>query len=45
VHPSSRGYGAVANEMLKLINSKYGANIPLVPLIDLPGLPIGQNAF
>jgi hypothetical protein len=45
VHPSSRGYGAVANEMLKLINSTYSANIPLIPIIDLPGLPIGQNAF
>lgn len=45
VHPSSRGYGAVANEMLKLINKTYGANIPLVPLVDLPGLPIGQGAF
>ncbi len=45
VHPSSRGYGAVANEMLKRINSVYGANIPLVPLVDLPGLPVGQGAF
>lgn len=45
VHPSSRGYGAVANEMLKAINTAYKANIPLVPIIDLPGLPIGQGAF
>jgi len=45
VHPSSRGYGAVANEMLKIINKTYGANIPLVPLVDLPGLPVGQGAF
>jgi hypothetical protein len=45
VHPSSRGYGAVANEMLKQLNKTYGANIPLVPLVDLPGLPVGQGAF
>ncbi len=45
VHPSSRGYGAVANEMLKVLNKTYGANIPLVPLVDLPGLPVGQGAF
>ncbi|MCS6808845.1 MAG: SGNH/GDSL hydrolase family protein [Bacteroidota bacterium] len=45
IHPSSRGYGAVANEMLKLINATYNANIPLIPLIDIPGLPIGQAAF
>lgn len=45
VHPSSRGYGAVANEMLKVINNSFGANIPLVPIIDLPGLPVGQTSF
>jgi lysophospholipase L1-like esterase len=42
IHPSSRGYGAIANEMLKLINSRFGANIPLVNLVDIPALPVGQ---
>lgn len=45
IHPSSRGYGAVANEMLKTMKTVWGADIPLVPLIDLPGLPIGQASF
>jgi len=28
VHPTPRGYAIVANEMIKAINAKYGANIP-----------------
>lgn len=42
VHPSSRGYGIVANEWIKAINTKFNANIPLVDLNSLPGLPIGK---
>jgi lysophospholipase L1-like esterase len=45
IHPSSRGYGAVTNEMIKVLNREYGANIPLVNLIDIPGLPVGQPTF
>lgn len=41
VHPNNFGYGIVANEFIKVINSKYGANIPLVNVGMLPGsLPI-----
>jgi len=42
VHPSSRGYGIIANEWIKVINAKFGASIPLVDLNSLPGLPIGK---
>jgi lysophospholipase L1-like esterase len=41
VHPSSRGYAAVANEMIRTINTAFGANIPLSAVQDVPGLPIG----
>ncbi|MBU2525839.1 MAG: G-D-S-L family lipolytic protein [Bacteroidetes bacterium] len=34
VHPSQRGYAAIANEFIKAINAKYGATLPLVNLID-----------
>jgi len=42
VHPSSRGYGIIANEWIKVINQKFGANVPLVNLNSLPGMPIGK---
>jgi len=37
VHPSSQAHGIVANEFIKVINSKYGANIPLVDVSTIPG--------
>jgi hypothetical protein len=37
VHPSSQGQGLIANEFLKVINSKFGANFPLVNLSTIPG--------
>jgi len=39
VHPSSRGYGIVANEYIKVMNSAYGMSIPLVDVSKLPGIP------
>ncbi len=42
VHPSSRGYGIIANEWIKVINQKFGANISEVDLNSLPGIPIGK---
>ena len=42
VHPTSRGYGIVANEWIKAINQKFGATIPLVDLSTLPGEPLGK---
>ena len=37
-HPSPRGYAAVANAMIDVINTKYGANIPMVDAIKFTGL-------
>ncbi len=37
VHPTSQGYGIVANEFIKVINSKYSANIPLINVSEIPG--------
>jgi hypothetical protein len=37
VHPTSRGQGLLANEFLKVINSKFGSNFPLLNLGNLPG--------
>ncbi len=37
VHPTTQGYGIVANEFIKVINSKFGANIPQVNISTLPG--------
>ncbi len=37
VHPSSQAHGIVANEFIKVINSKYGANISLVDVSTIPG--------
>ncbi|MCH7965438.1 MAG: hypothetical protein IH852_16025 [Bacteroidetes bacterium] len=42
VHPASRGYGIIANEWIKVINQKFEANVPLVDLNTLPGIPIGK---
>ncbi|GMR25406.1 MAG: SGNH/GDSL hydrolase family protein [Ignavibacteria bacterium] len=42
VHPSSRGYGLIANEWIKVINQKFGANVSLVDLNSLPGMPMGK---
>lgn len=39
VHPSSRGAGVIANEFIKVINSKFGASIPLVDVSVIPGIP------
>jgi len=37
IHPTSQGYGIVANEFIKAINSKYGASIPQVDVSTIPG--------
>ena len=38
VHPSDRGYGIIANEIIKLMNSKFGMSVPLVDINSLPGI-------
>lgn len=37
VHPSSQGQGIIANEFIKVINSKFNANFPLVDVSAIPG--------
>ncbi|MEM1405220.1 MAG: hypothetical protein AAGG59_00485 [Bacteroidota bacterium] len=37
VHPNSRGYAYLTNEMIEVINSKFGANIPELNPNDYPG--------
>jgi hypothetical protein len=37
VHPSSQGYAIVANEFIKVINAKWGANMSLVNVATVPG--------
>ncbi|NNF01719.1 MAG: hypothetical protein HKN22_03470 [Bacteroidia bacterium] len=38
VHPSMRGYGIIANEVIRVINSKYNSTLPLIDVNDLPGI-------
>lgn len=38
VHPTPRGYAIVANEMIRAINSKYGAKVPTVNPNDYRGV-------
>ncbi|MGB5529297.1 MAG: hypothetical protein WBQ32_04940, partial [Ignavibacteriaceae bacterium] len=37
VHPTTQGYGIVANAFIETINEKYGASIPFINLATLPG--------
>jgi lysophospholipase L1-like esterase len=37
IHPTSQGYGIIANEFIKAINTKYNASIPLVDVSTIPG--------
>jgi lysophospholipase L1-like esterase len=37
VHPSNQAHGIVANEFIKVINTKYGASIPLIDVGKIPG--------
>lgn len=46
VHPSSQGHGVIANEFLKVINSKFGASFPLVDIGKIPGsISFSKNAM
>ena len=36
VHPTSQGYAYVANIFIDAINSKFGSNIPIVPIASAP---------
>ncbi len=37
-HPNGRGYGLIANEFIRSINSFYKATIPEINISDLPGI-------
>jgi hypothetical protein len=38
VHPSSRGNVVIANEFIKVINTKFKASIPLIDIGKAPGM-------
>ena len=40
VHPNARGYSVIANEIIKVINSHYKANLPLLNSNNYPGITI-----
>ena len=42
VHPTPRGYAVVANEMIKAINTKYGADVPRVDATSYRGVRFPQ---
>lgn len=44
VHPTSQAQGIIANEFIKVINSKFGANIPLVDISSISGSLILHKA-
>jgi hypothetical protein len=44
VHPTTQGYGVVANEFIRVINEKYNAAIPEINVSTLPGsLPLSGS--
>ncbi len=45
VHPTSQGQAIIANEFIKIINSKFGASIPLINVSTIPGsILLGKRA-
>lgn len=40
VHPNARGYSVIANEIIKVINSHYKANLPFLHNSYFPGINI-----
>jgi hypothetical protein len=40
VHPTSKGYGMITNEIIKFINENWGSDIPLYPIQNLPTTPV-----
>lgn len=43
VHPTARGYGAIANELIKYLNRTFGSDIPLVNFYILSPINIINN--
>ncbi len=42
VHPNPRGNAIIANEILKTIETKFGATLPRVNVLNYPGIVIAQ---
>ncbi len=42
VHPTSKGYGILANQYIKTMNASFGMHVPYVNINNLPGLPTVQ---
>jgi len=40
VHPNARGYAVISNEIIKVINREFKANLPLHNEIYFPGINI-----
>lgn len=40
VHPNQRGYALWANEILELIEAEFGANLPSIDVLELPGISL-----
>lgn len=40
VHPNARGYAVIANEIIKVINSHYEANLPMINAGGFPGATV-----
>ncbi|MCG2610791.1 G-D-S-L family lipolytic protein [Flavobacterium sp. SM15] len=40
IHPNSKGYAVIANEIIKVINSHYKSKLPLVSASNYPGITI-----
>ena len=46
VHPTTQGYGIVANYFIDVINQKYDASIPTINVSTLPGsITLTDNAM
>jgi hypothetical protein len=43
VHPNAKGYAVITNEIIKVINRHYNANIPFVYAPSFPGATILQS--
>jgi lysophospholipase L1-like esterase len=45
IHPTSQGYGIVANEFINAINARYGSSIPAMDVSTIPGSLIFEGSM
>lgn len=45
VHPTSQGHAIIANEIIKVINQRFNANIPLINVATIPGSLILKKTY